>query len=407
MMEKKQFRGQIYSLIAILIIVPLLIFLVFFLGFSYNISYGSLEKIVADQINDVANDMENDFERAIKISGKRALISAANHIIINGVELSNSTETVKELMLYGTLDGNEHLLMRNNTLNYWRDEILGVYTGFDTNLNFSGLDVTNYDGLHIKATINMVINVTSPAQEAGIDKDIIKEILISTEQLEDVVFALNTGGFVSRIIKRYPYPYHTKKIVTGSTGSGESCSGNITFDSAYSGSDKSQRILVTNDATGVSGFAGVVSEGASAPSVSCYLLNANDAINLTNITIIESGYNKTFLDNNTKALWSLPVETILNEKYYSSFAGDTGPNILMRLENNISQIQSSFETFVNVPEIQSLAGSSYLSTNPSQSVVEYKYFSSQNYNGNTVRGFPSWFKIDSQDALKYELDELI
>ena len=76
--------------------------------------------------------------------------------------------------------------------------------------------------------------------------------------------------------------------------------------------------------------------------------------------------------------------------------------MLNRIEENLTSSMNAMETFINIPEMIA-AGRTI---KPDQSRIAYKYFSSQIINGDTVRGLPSWFKIDSSSATKYGLNEL-
>ena len=398
--EKRIRKGQIYSLMSVLIMIPLLLFMIFYLTYSQNASFDSFEKIISDQIHDVASDMENDFEKAIKISGKRALIAAANEVLVDGQPLSDSLSAVEELMLNGSLEGEKNILMHNNTLDEWQVKIRSVPSGFETNLSFSDMVIRDYNGFSIAVDINLYVYVGDRNGVAKIDRDIEKTVLVSLYGLEDVIFALNTNGFVPRKISFYPYEYFAKKVVTGTGALGE-CSGNVTFNS--SDSEPSGKILVTNDASGVSGFAGVVSEGDAIPSVSCYIVEADDAIEDINNIILESGYDEIFLDETSLSAWSLPIKTALSNKNYFHFIEESGPGIFDRLEENLSDSRNAMETFVNVPELIS-AG---ISIKTGKTVVAYKYFSGQTINGDTVRGLPSWFRIDSESSAKYGLEGLM
>jgi len=225
-------RGQVYSLIALLIILPLLIFLMFFLSSNQSFTSGIYEKIVADQVHDVAKDMENDFVRAMKIAGKRALLAEINQVVLDGVPLTDSITTTKELVLNGTIEGNFNILMHENTLDDWQTSILSIPVGFNINLEYENLEIKNQDGFNINMTVDLSIHVSDKHDIAKVEKTIKKSVLVSVEDLEDVMFPLNTDGFVSRTIKIYPYPYTTRKIVTGSGASGE-CSGNVTHQQKY------------------------------------------------------------------------------------------------------------------------------------------------------------------------------
>jgi len=392
--------GQVYSLIAILIAIPIILFVTFYLSANQYIDYAAIDKVVADQMHEVERSIEKDFVQAMSISGKRAFLASSNDVIREGRKLDNADTRLKELLINGSLYGNFTYVMDNNTVNDWMDKILAMDLGFDTQLSYSNLDLQGHDAFNILLTLDLKINVSDDIGKSRIDRSLTKESLINIEQVEDPIFALNTFGFISRPIKIYPYPYHAIEIVQGTTSG--TCKGNITFDP--SDPDAVNKILVIDDATGISGFLGVVSETATTPGVGCYIVSATNAVNKARQITEWSGYNTTFIDFNTSALWSLPVYEIPYQGYYSDFSSGTGPDIFERLEGKLTSTSSNgMETIINAEAFQSVG----LSVKINQVSVAYLYFSDQSINGNAVRGMPSWFRIDFTRASKYNLTDLM
>ncbi len=392
-------KGQTYSIIAIIIAIPVIIFITQYYVQTQNTKSHISENIVADQLHELEYNIESDFYRALDIGVKRSLLSSVNHVILEGQSLDNSTVRLKELMENGTLYGNETFLMKNNTLNTWVERMLRISTGFSKQVNYSDLAVTNIRGLVINAAANLNVTVSSRYGAMKIEKRNLRgTVNVSAEGLDDPVFPLNTEGFVRRIIRMYPLSYTVKKLVNGTLSNGH-CTGNVSFNKSNPDENK---ILVTDDASGVSGFKGVVAESSNLPSVSCYVVGALNAINIINNSIQETGYNEIYIDNRTSSplsVWHLPMNLALENKYY--FYGD-GPNYFKRLEGNLSSSSDGIESFVNIPELESNG----LTVKP-YSRVDYLYFSDNNTISHNVRGFPEWFTIDDYHANKYNLTELI
>jgi type II secretory pathway component PulJ len=392
-------RGQIYSLVAVLIALPLFLFITFYISTSQTIETTVKDRIVADQLHQTEKIMEKDFSNAIGIIGKRAGLAATNHVVLNGIPLAsgNAASVIRELMLNGSLYGNASLIMVNNTIGDWRSRILNVDTGFITRINYSNLNIDNQDGFNLKADVDLEINASDISGAMRIDKALEKHIPINLEGLEDPIFALNTSGFVTRIIRKYPYPYYANKTVTG-TGSAGNCSGIVSFD--YTGPD-SKKILINSTSGDFSGWAGaVIEEGVQPTGVSCYVFGAADAINRISYTVQESNYSYIYLDNLTTSAWSLPIKEGIEQGYY--YPGN-GPTFLERLEGKMTSSTNSFETFVNKDEFDSVG----ISIKPNQISVAHLYFQDQIINGVIVRGLPDWFRINSTYAEKYNLSELI
>ena len=125
------------------------------------------------------------------------------------------------------------------------------------------------------------------------------------------------------------------------------------------------------------------------------------AVEKINQTMNASDYNEIYIDNQTGAVWSLPIREALDVGYYSSF-NSSGPNMLMRLEGNMSSKNNGFETFINIPDLQSVG----LPVDANKISIAYIYFSSGSAPGTSVRGLQSWFRMDATSANKYNLSEL-
>ncbi len=392
-------KAQVYSLIAILLSIPVILFIAYYVTESQNIRYSSLEKVLADQLHEVERGIENDFEQAMSISGKRAFLAATNHVIKEGEPLDNATQRMEELMNNGTLYGEYVFVMENNTIQGWIDKIEALELGFNVDLSYRNPVVTNLDGLNTKLTAVLDINVSDYSDICRISRRITKEATISLAGIEDPIFPVNTMGFVGRSIVPYPYPYHAIKMASGS-GYG-SCSGEVTFD--YDDPDKADKILVIHDAAVITGFAGVVGETSGIPAVTCHLVGATGAVDSVNRTVQWSGYTEINIDNQSGGIWSLPIYEAIEHGYYTPFATGGGPSIMERLEENLTGIDMGMETFVNLLAFQERQ----LGVKTNQVSIAYLYFSDETINGQAVRGLHDWFRLDTANAARYNLTELM
>lgn len=388
-------KAQVYSLVAILLSIPILFFLTYYITASQNLNYGSMEKVVSDQIHDVEKSIQEDFSRGLEIAGHRSLIALAQKAITDGSPVEDSLNLTEELITAGTINGSEKAVMENNTLQDWVQKVLSIEVGFDKEINYSSIHVSS-SGFHINLETNLTVNLSHSQGLVAVNKKTAKSVPVSLLGLEDPLFPLNTRGFARRSITKFDYPFYTRDIVSCS-GTGN-CSGRITFDPAES--PKTGKILVTHNASGISGFTGVVSETSDLPSVSCYLVSCSNAVDLVNSTLQESNYSQLYIDGPTSSAWSLPIKAgIENNSYYSQ----PGPDIFHRLENNLTSVSTGIQTFVNTEELESLG----IEPKETQTRVAYLYFSNQTINGQTVRGLPDWFRIDAENAGRYNLTQLL
>ena len=393
-------KGQVYSLIAVLLTIPLMLFIAFYVTETQTMRYGSLERVVSDQMHEVEQSLEKDFEQAMMISGKRAFLAATDNVISNGVPLNDSKQVLVELITQGTIDGEQSMIMHDNTIQDWVDRVNALDFGFDVSIGYSGASFSSLDGMNSVFTTVLSVNISDQMGMGRIGKVTRKDVTIPLDGLEDPIFPLNTLGFVSSSLREYPYPYHAIKMASG-TGGLSSCSGEVTFDPMDP--DPSGKILVTVDGTGISGFRGVVAENTTSPSVGCYISGASGAVLSVNRTVTWSGYQEVYIDGTTLEAWSLPINDAIGIGYYSYFDSGSGPDMLMRLEENLTSSDSSIETFVDLQDIQGKG----VGVKPEQVSIAYLYFSDQTINGQPVRGLPDWFRMDAGNAARYNLTGLM
>lgn len=386
------FKGQMYSIITILIIVPLVLFIAYYITATQEIRFGTNERVVADQQHQVAQGIENDFVRAAKISGRRALLSAVNNVIVTGDYLDNSTLRIYELMTNSSIYGNDSVLMANNTLSEWRSKILSQSSPFNVYANFSDLKIENYDGMNIKVSLLLTINVSDRLNFSRIDRSVIKEVIVSVEGLEDPLFPISTTGYVKRVVRGYPFLYYTRKFA-GTLNSGN-CSGNSTYnpnDVAHA-----SKILVVQNTTGISnptlqGFSGVVveeSENLNSKGVSCFVSGVSGVTQIPENQTV-------YIDNLTTSAWLLPVA---EEGYYYKGAG---PNFLQRMEGDLTQSPDGkgIESFV-LEEIG-------IPDKPNQTRVDYLFFSNQSYPGcRKARWIDDFLRFQPSEITSYNLTDI-
>jgi len=388
-------KGQMYSIIMVVAIIPLVLFLLVYVTESQNIRFGVKDKVISDQQHQVEKQIENDFSRALKIIAKRALLSAVNKVTIDGTYLDNSTLRIHELITNASLYGSPSVLMANNTLEQWRSRMLSQNHQFSVESNFSDVRVENYDGINLKVSMLLTVNVSDSLNISRIDKTLRKEVLVSVEGLEDPIFPLSTTGYVKKVIDAYPFAYFTKKT-QGSMNIGN-CSGNSTYDPADP--NHASKILIISNASGISdatvqGFEGVVEEDAEdlgSRGVLCFVSGAANA--LQNIPENQTVY----IDSVTSSAWLMPVIEEEMGYYYKG----RGPNFLQRLEGDLSESPDGMglESFV-MDEIG-------IPSKPNQTRTDYLFFSNQSYLGcSKVRWAPGWLRIRPEEASAYNLTEL-
>lgn len=399
------FKGQMYSIIAILLIVPMGMFFSYYMMSGEGSNQVIYKSIVAEQIGVVSDSMESDFLKAMEISGKRAVIAAVNWQILRGKNLTEPGNNLTILMINGTINGSENLIMTNNTLTDWSYKISSVPTNFDSSISYEDLSITSEDFI-VTITSDVTLSVSDDVIEMDMQKTIQKQANISIEEIDDPLYPLNTYGLSQRTILRYPYDYKARNVAEGGINSSGSCPGNATYNPGAS--NPGIKILVIEDSTSVSdavlsSFRGVVSSESrnlTLIGVSCYVTGNESAYDTINDTMTDTGYDEFYIDNETRSVWHLPFREAVFNGYY--FEGE-GPNITNRMKNITNGSENGLESIVDIQELF-MNG---IQIKENRVSTDYLYFSSENYIGYEVRGFPGWFRLNCGKASEYGVLDLL
>jgi hypothetical protein len=197
-------RGIIYSLITLLLLVPLLVFLSTYLETAGSRDEVSALKIRGIELSNYANSVSEDVPRILRITSIRAIISAVNEIDFNGQPVENAQEAIVILMLNATYNGTLSNFMNSSSLDQWvgRMESQGAKYGMITNITIDYLNVTPYDSFHLQFRLILTINSTDQDDTIKIIRTYNESYIMPLVGLEDVLFPLNTNGFIRRTIKK-------------------------------------------------------------------------------------------------------------------------------------------------------------------------------------------------------------
>ncbi len=368
-------------------------------------------------MNDFYDNIVRDSEKSLNIIAKRAISISTSHVVQEGVPLTDADEVIKELMVDGTFNGTEEFLMEDSKISDWSQKMtdLAELKGYYLSLLFENLEVKPYDSFNLVVDTDLRVNITDKNGVASLNRTTHITTLVSIEGFEDPVYPLNTNGMVTNKIYQTPFSGNfTQLLATGSGDNGWkrgltfSVEGDVT--PAVNCPNKSTRILVIDDPTllsvsVVNQYGGVVSR--------------QDVLNTTTIPYV-SGVsdvthlipNTTFVlvDGDNNKVWY--IENFVSHVGNGYYEEGEGPSFLDRLEGKL-YIQSKYssktsnniglESFVNKTDL--LAHK--LSINTGKTNVDYMYFSNASYPESQVKGVDSYFRIDSDHAGAYGVNEIL
>jgi len=365
------------------------------------------EIFIESRINSMNNLYESivrDIQKSLEIIAIRAMAVAFMNVSASGQVLPNANESLKQLILYGTLDGSPMSLMENATFLEWISKIKEVseLKGFSTDINVNSMTIKPYDSFNLEIETNISINITDEQGVASLNKFTIIDSLVDIENLEDPLYPLKTEGLGNNIIKKSPYEgNYTQLLLIGNGGNsyvyGETTTDAVNFD---------DKILVVNDVNSIIGLndaKGVISQVTNTTPITIpYLINSSA------LSLISSGIN-VLLDGNEEKVWYIDNLIIHTENsYYQSSVN--GPSYLDRLEGNLttsikysSQTNNviGLESFINKNEL-GLKGVPIITERTN---VDYLYFTGGTL-GSCVKGLDSSFRIDSGHEDIYNVTDL-
>jgi len=201
---KSKKKAMFFTLIALMLVSSLIVTFTFTTQYRYFTRMKVVETR-AMTMNNFIHNVERDMERALYISGFRAIVSIDNYIITNGSYVDDIGEAFQEVIINGTLYGQEQLLMRNQTITDWSDKITDKATeaGLVVDMDVYGINMEHVSPWLIEVSATMNFSLTDTANTAEWERTCIEiSNNIELDGFEDPLFAMNTGGKISRTIER-------------------------------------------------------------------------------------------------------------------------------------------------------------------------------------------------------------
>jgi len=229
-------RGFLINSAVIVLIIPLLLLLAVYSNAQSQITNSQSERLELQRLSWAVSYVQADMKNALRISGKRALVSMINYVV-NGSFITKANVTMADLMLDGKAPGITGLnIMANQTLKHWLDSVAAKLR--ENGLVLSTSDVSFYlqvdplDSFQI-AVKARITNVTIRDLNGRViyrgslpTKGYVYSVIDITG-LEDPSYALATKSSpykVSRVINicNFPYPEIGAKPVKWVLGVGNS-----------------------------------------------------------------------------------------------------------------------------------------------------------------------------------------
>ncbi|MFH1054740.1 MAG: hypothetical protein V1744_01465 [Candidatus Altiarchaeota archaeon] len=218
-------KGLFFTVGALILIIPLIFFVAYYSTMAPTKTADTVSKIRCDELHYFVEDVRGDLERALVIFGRRATIYAIDDVVKSGkplndyvfncstscnldcsefkFEVNGSESALAELMLCGTLHGQNVTYMTNHTVSQWINRIQqhAKDMHFNVTITMRQLKITPKDPWTYQIYTNSTFNVFD---ESGtcyyVGDNIITSSPSSILGLEDPLYPLNTNSEVIKFI---------------------------------------------------------------------------------------------------------------------------------------------------------------------------------------------------------------
>jgi len=200
-------KGIFFSLILVFLLFTLiaLVFMQISLVSSYSAKV-SIESRAEAMIN-FYNSLVQDAKRAMNIVGRRAISSAVSYVVSNGTGLPRANETIAELIVNGTINGELQPLMIYSTITDWENSLenLSKLENFDTKISINNITVSSFDPFNIKVDFDFSVNLTDKNFDINLTKKERISTLVDITNFEDPLYPLYTYGRAVNTITFSPH----------------------------------------------------------------------------------------------------------------------------------------------------------------------------------------------------------
>lgn len=218
-------KGFFFTIATILLILPLILLIMFYSNISDTSNKDAIARIRCDELHYFVEDIEEDLNRAMVIFGRRSAVYAVDYVVSSGISLrdysfycsplcpmdcntfiynnTGSEAAIGELILCGTLYGENVTYMINHTMREWIDRILirSQELHYNVNITVDSIDVVPMDAWHFYVRVNNKISISDDAGLCHYSASIMETSTnTSILDLEDPLYTLYTDGHIFKQI---------------------------------------------------------------------------------------------------------------------------------------------------------------------------------------------------------------
>lgn len=367
---------------------------------------GGIQNSNAERIGEASFFIDSalsDTDRSLRIASRRALTGATNYVIEEGEGLSNAEENVSEIMVNGTLDGEEVETVGNASLNEWADRVsrIAARSGYELDISVADYSLQT-SGFESETSFNVKVQLFDPTTLASFNRTDESRTRVPVTGLEDPLLTLRSKGRYTTVIEKCGFKDPAEQLYTASQNSSSVFHGEAIKNPSDGESveDQSRKVLVTEDIESystnyTSDFDGIVA-AQEAGNPSNY--NSDYALGTGSVDGLNDGSGVTV---DSAEVWRTGFVQMFDGGCY--VPSERGPAFFSRLENDISSDNRGFATLIDVSELPS-------ELQKTDSAVGFVYFNDSSPNLNRIKGVSdeyTWFRLDDYHVQQWGVEGLV
>lgn len=357
-----------------------------------------------DRIGEASFFLESavdDADRTLEMATRRAFTGTTNYVITEGEPLVNAEENISEVLVNGSMDGENIEGTENASINDWNERVseIAEASGYSMEIELENYSF-NDRGMTVQSNFAVSVTLDDSVTLASFNRTDSTSTETSIEGVEDPLIALRSQG---RYISQYTdcgFEKPAEKIAEGEQNSPGYVKGVVTKE--LDEENREGKIFVTEDVDDyeteeLEDYQGIVSEEVSSQPES---YNDN-YIYGTDETRVEQG-DVLILDEDR--VWVSRFTEMFEEGCYVET--ETGPTSIDRLEDSLTseEGETGLATFLDLSELPE-------ELRRQDSAVDYVYFNSTDYYGelSDIKGVSdehSWFRLDDYHVEYWGLEDL-
>lgn len=368
----------------------------------------SIQTANAERIGDASfflDSVLSDMDRSLSIATRRSLTGATNYVVTEGEALSQPGKNVSQVLVNGTLGGEDVETVGNASLSEWESRVaeIGDRSGYRLNVSVANYSFTT-EGFDTVASFRVEARLFDPTTLASFNRSRTADLTVSVEDIEDPMITLRSRGRYTKVIERCSFQTPVRELPEPSQNSSTTVHGEVVLrpSDGENVENQGEKILAVDDPdsysdTYTSGFAGVIaSEESSSPG------SVNSEYALGTGTIEELQERPAAVIDSSGRAWSTGFVRMFEGGCY--VPSDTGPGFFDRLGNDLTGDGGGLATLIDVselpPELQKTGSS-----------VAYVYFNdSRSTDPRRIEGVTDqygWFRIDQDHVEIWGMQGLV